>query len=314
MIENLVIREFNRNSYYDDLVEDYFRRGNVDKVMAQNPGSGVSFAGLHRELTNRGIIKSTRGSGALSIKHALYFFWRVVEEKLNLESLYRNLPPSVKKGLSIPHIHRVWQNLAFIDTPNDKVRRFGTMLVIHPEGNNDLVLVGRDVSAPSDKYGKKFGALTFPMGFTFRNSLREGALRILQQEVATPWAIEGKLSPNGDLANLLVPRDAGPFMELNIVDVRVRAHELNIPPSLCTLNHFGSYKLTEYKWMPIAEIAGYDPDNSLFRSGVVDVARGYLKFPGSKTHANSTLNSRLHELFGLDQFRKTVWARSFGND
>ncbi|OGM04899.1 hypothetical protein A2715_04590 [Candidatus Woesebacteria bacterium RIFCSPHIGHO2_01_FULL_39_32] len=306
-------QETKGSSYYDPFVWAYFKLGSVDTVIRLHPQHGVSFAELHRELDKRGIIK-LKGYNS-GMKHAFYFFQEIVSSKLPIERLYKSMPPSLKEKVSFPTLHRIWQNLAFTDTPEEEIRRFGTMLVIQPEGNEDVVLVGRDVSPPNDKYGKKFGAWTFPMGFSSKGIPREGALRIFQQEVATPWAVNGFLSARGSLMGLILPEDRLPFMRLNIADVGVNAFQITLPRELCDLDNLDSFKLTDYRWTEVSELALQSPEDPIYRSGVVDVARKYLNLLSYREERlpicqNSTLNSRLRELFVLPVFKQTVWART----
>src|SRR3989344_5762626 len=147
-------REAKINPFYDPYVLEYLGVGSVDKVILNHQGEGVTFAELHRQLDERGIVK-LRGPN-LGMKHIFQILWEVANSQLPVERSYKSMPLSAKARISFVSLHRVWQNLSFSTTPDDEVRRFGSMLVVRPEGNEDHLLVANDISAPSDKYGKKF--------------------------------------------------------------------------------------------------------------------------------------------------------------
>ena len=266
--------EFERQ-LQDRLVTQYFQHDSVNEVMRLNPNSGISYAYLQRELDRRGIIKKP-GVRGKSLPYALFFFAQMVLNKLPLERLYKEyMPPSFRERMSIVTLHRIYENLVEEQTKEEDVRRYGTVLVITPEDRDDLVMVGKDVSPPSDKYGKRFGATTLPIGFSTKYKPRLGALRVFQQEVATQWAIDSRLGPNGDIATEVLPPHQRPFGIINIVDVRVRAFHIRLPRDYCSLNNFSSFKLRDYQWMPVSKLSCTDPDNPGLRAGIVDVVSTY---------------------------------------
>lgn len=294
--------ELRGGRFYDQWVMKYFELGSVDMVVRQHPLEGVSTSELHRQLNERGVVK-LRGPNT-GMKNAFLLLWEILNERLSIESVYKSMPASIQEGMSIETLHRIWQNLAFADTQENKVRRFGTMLLIHPESKDNLLLVGRDVSPPSDRYGKRFGAWTFPMGFRPKGNTRLGALRILQQEVATPLAVRGMLSPDSDMARQVVPEGIRPLMKLNIADVRVDVVSLSAPERVMSFDGFGSScKLTDFQWVPVSTLARELPDDPFYRSGVIDAARGYLGILHEEEkpfiNMDSTLNYRLQQAFAL---------------
>jgi hypothetical protein len=297
MTERLTLQTEFEPHLRDKLVAQYFQCDSVNEVMNRNPNCGVSFADLHRELDKRGVVKK-RGAKGSSLPYALFFFAQMVVSKLPLERLYREyMPPSFKEKVSTQTLHRISQNLIRVGS-EENIRRYGTALVITPEGNDNLVLVGNDVSPPNDKYGKKFGASTIPIGFTSRGKRRMGAVRIFQQEVAALEAIEGLLKPEGELASQIIPYESEPFMQLDITDVRVNVFHIRLPREFTNASSFSSYKLKDYKWMDIGNVSRIDPDDPDFRAGVVDIVSTYESTLEIKTSdfpimRTSFLNERL---------------------
>lgn len=265
----------------NNLVTQYFQSGSVDQVMRLNPSSGVSYAELHRELDRRGIVK-LKGTGRTSLAHAIFFFSSLLNEKIPLQELYkRHMPPSFKDSISIETLHRIHsyirkQLVEGLDKEKrQKHRRYGSALLItHPQ-NEELVLIADDVSPPNDRYGKRYGAVTIPIGFSNKNKYEEGIMRIFQQEVATPFAINGLLRPDSDVTSKVLPKNPRPFNYIDIANVRVATYVIALPEELSDLSMLSSFKLKNYRWVSAYEISAISPSDPSVRSGVTDIVSTY---------------------------------------
>jgi len=240
------------------IISDYLAYGSVDKVFEANGYElPISYPGFHHLLNRWGIVKAAGPNTKWS--EVLAFFNRMVIEKLPLESLYRKMPPSFSTSVST--LHRVLRHVK-----SGLVRRAGTALVICPEGRDDVFLVGSDVAVPRLEYGKAYGAVTPPMGFSKRGEdARVRILRLLQQEVYAHDAVERRM-PEIKL------EEASKLASVDVCDTRVDVYRLELPVQLCGLDRFSSRKLTNFQFVGLADLEELE-GRSMLRAGVLEFAR-----------------------------------------
>src|SRR3972149_4019713 len=91
--------EFNRF-----IVSEYLRYGSVDEVFKHNDYKlPISYPGVQRLLDKWGIVKAAGPNTRLSGPPA--FLSQLSNEKVPLETLYRNMPPSFKTSMG--RLHRI---------------------------------------------------------------------------------------------------------------------------------------------------------------------------------------------------------------
>lgn len=269
--------------FYKPLIISYLKYGSVDKVFGklyQNPG--VSYPHFHRILKQWGIVKSAGPQSRLT--EAVFFLTYLAKNKLPLQALYRTMPPSLK--ISAVTLHRI---LSYVK--RGLTRRHATALVVSPEDQPKMALIGQDISIPRPEIGKPYGALSLPMTFSKRTeSARSSVLRVIQQEVAS------NLTLNRLLPIDLVPNNLRTLLTIDIADVRVKVYQIFVPKNLIT--SLNSYKLTNLTFISLDELAGNVSLESRFRAGVPEIARGFIEIKGMgeseiTPHYYSLLNQRL---------------------
>jgi hypothetical protein len=155
----------------------------------------------------------------------------------------------------------------------ETIRRVGTALVISPQGNPNLVLVGNDVSTPRPELGKLYGSISLPMGYSSRTETSfNSILRILQQEVFTNLVIENKFTVS------VIPMNPIPFMYLDIADVRVAVYKLDFSRNLARIENFSSFKITNYKFIHTSELLEQCSKDHRFRAGIKEIILGYTEY------------------------------------
>ena len=246
--------------FYKPLVASYLKYGSVDKVFTDFAhDTGVSYPHFHRILKRWGIIKSAGPQSRLA--EAVYFLTALAKDNLPLETLYKTMPPSLQ--ISAVTLHRI---LSYVK--RGLTRRRGTALIVSPESNPTLALIGRDISTPRPEIGKPFGSLSLPMTYSKRTeSAQDSILRVLQQEVAATLSVARRLPS-------LIPDDPKVVVMIDIADVRVRTYQVIVPNRL--IEKLDSYKLTDLTFMPLSQIAANAGLESSFRAGVPEIAAGLL--------------------------------------
>ena len=248
------------------LVREYFMCGTVDEVLRKHSyGLPISYANYQRILNKWGIVKTAGPNSKIS--EILDFLTKLVEKNVPFEYLYKNMPPSFKTSAAT--IYRI---LSYIK--EGVTRRIATGLIITPSQSKKKILVGEDVSKPRIELGKPFGSVSIPMGFSRKIDTREEAiLRVLQQEVFTEFAIEGKLPD-------IIPIRPKPFMFLDIADVRVEIFHIRLLKKFSKLGNFSSYKLTGFKYLDIEDTKKMEKERQKFRVGVFEAISGFRKYQG----------------------------------
>jgi hypothetical protein len=241
------------------LVEEYLKHGSVDEVLRiHRYGIPISYAGYQRVLDRWEIVKAAGPNSRFA--EVLGFLSRLVEEKVPLERLYKNLPSSFQTSMST--MHRV---LGYVK--RGVTRRVGTALLVTPDDSLDQILVGNDVSTPRLELGKPYGAISLPMGFSRkRDSVGRRVVRVLQQEVLTQPTI-GRRFPGE-----LVSADLHPFMYIDVADVSVGVFHLPTPPQLT--EELSSFKLENLRFVSLVDLQAGLPNDNL-RAGVQEIAHGY---------------------------------------
>lgn len=272
----------NEIEFYKPLIALYLKYGSVDQVFASKyQNTGVSYPHFHRILKEWGIVKSAGPQSRLA--EAIFFLTALAKEKLPLEALYKTMPASLR--ISAVTLHRI---LSYVK--RGLTRRHGTALLISPESDPGIILVGRDIGTPRPEIGKPYGSLSLPMTYAKGNeSEHDSVLRTLQQEVATDLTVNLKQPEN------LVPDEPHYCLSIDIADVRVRVYRLLVPDSL--VGSLNSYKLSDLTFSPIDYVAEQSDFGSHFRTGVPEICRAYLEVEAAKTstipHVDSALNQRL---------------------
>ena len=171
------------------------------------------------------------------------------------------MPPSLQ--ISAVTLHRI---LSYVK--RGLTRRHGTALIVSPESDPTVALIGRDISSPRPELGKPFGSLSLPMTYSKRTeSAQDSILRVLQQEVAATLSVARRLPS-------LIPADPKILVIVDIADVRVHTHQIIIPDNL--IDKLDSYKLTDLTFVPLTEIAASVGLDSGYRAGVPEIAAGLL--------------------------------------
>lgn len=267
--------------FYKPLIASYLKYGSVDKVFTDFAhDTGVSYPHFHRILKQWGIVKSAGPQSRFA--EAVYFLTALTKQNLPLETLYKTMPASLQ--ISAVTLHRI---LSYVK--RGLVRRRGTALIVSPQSDPSLVLIGRDISSPRPELGKPFGSYSLPMTYSKRTeSVHDSILRVIQQEVASSLSLE-RLFPT------LIPADPKIAVMIDIADVRVRTYQITIPDSL--ISKLDSYKLTDLTFMSLTEIASNDSFEGNFRVGVPEIAQGILETrksnEGNVPHLWSNLNKKL---------------------
>ena len=267
--------------FYQPLVASYLKYGSVDKVFTDFAhDTGVSYPHFHRILKQWGIIKSAGPQSRLA--EAVYFLTALAKDNLPLETLYKTMPPSLQ--ISAVTLHRI---LSYVK--RGLTRRHGTALIVSPESDPTVALIGRDISSPRPELGKPFGSYSLPMTYSKRTeSAHDSILRVLQQEVAATLSVARNLPP-------LIPNDPKVVVMIDIADVRVRTYQVIVPNHL--FEKLDSYKLADLTFVPLTEIAASVGLDSGYRAGVPEIAAGLLaKAPSdfdAPLHLGSVLNQKL---------------------
>lgn len=264
MVEMNVSPEERERKFEEFIVKEYLKYGSVDAVFSRNNYDlPISYPGVHRVINKWGIIKSTGPNSKLS--EMVCFLTCLSKEKVPIEKMYRMMPLSFKTSLAT--MHRVVHNVK-----EGVVRRFGTALIISPEENNELVLIGNDISTPRVEYGKPFGSISLPMTFSKNEEPKKNSiLRVLQQEVFTENVI------NQNFPNEVVPTNPKPFMLIDIADVRVNVFNLLIKKEIFRNLKFSSFKLENLRFAHFLDLAYPNGNGDLLRAGIIDIVQGYQK-------------------------------------
>jgi hypothetical protein len=260
-------------AFYRFIVAEYLKYGSVDEVFKRNDYNlPISYPGVHHLLDRWGIVKAAGPNTRIS--EAITFLSCLAQEKIPLETLYRQMPHIFQTSMGT--LHRI---LTYVRS--ETIRRIGAALVLSPQNNPEKVLIGNDISPISRTYlGKKYGDISLPMTYASRDEARETSiLRILQQEVFTQNTI------NKDRRFYsIIPYRPQPFMFLDIADVRVAVYQILLPEEFSSLKSFSSFKIEDYLFISVQELAA---GNRSFRAGIQEIGRGYLRY----------LNRKMEEVF-----------------
>lgn len=283
--------------FYKFIVSEYLRYGSVDEVFKANHSDiPISYPGVHHLLDRWGIVKAAGPNTSLA--ESISFLVRLVEDKIPLERLYKEMPPSFSPSMATLHrMYRDVKNQVKKKIEERTPRRTGTALVIALEYNEETVLAGRDVSPPKPFMGT-FGSLSLPMGYSKKNEEGETSiLRVLQQEVFTKNAIDQNMPD-------VVEKNPKPFMYVDIADVRVAVYRIILPSEYSDESLFFSHKLKKHQFVPVSGFSLDDLGGSKYRTGVVEIVLGYRSYLNSlrenknprPIYASSYLNLGLRSL------------------
>ncbi|KKQ01559.1 MAG: hypothetical protein US11_C0006G0001 [Candidatus Roizmanbacteria bacterium GW2011_GWA2_36_23] len=278
-----------RNEYemnhIKQLINFYLKYGSVEEAMKrESERVFVSQASYHRILDQFGIVKS---AGRYDPFHeTISFLMRMTLEKIPHAYLYNEMPYDFENSF-------LNLNLVIRAVRKGLVTKTGAALVITPEGSNNSVLIGEEISSRS-AYKKKVGDMTVPMGFAKQGEpLYFSLLRLLQQEVSNPLAVNGQLAPYGEIAQRIIEHEPNPFMYLDIADVRVAVCHLVLPEELCNANIISSHRLLNHRFMSGSTIAG-NSDNPRIRAGIPEIMETFVQTEGRPVFAPPVRISRLN--------------------
>ena len=262
MSEKNISPEEREQRFLAHLVAEYLKYGSVDEVYkAHKYDIPISYPGFQRVLDRWGIVKAAGPNSKLS--EALSFFVHLAKEQIPLETLYKRMPPSFQT--SIGTLHRI---LSYMK--EGVTRRVGTALVITPYKKPDHILVANDISTPRVEFGKPFGSVSIPMGFSKKRDTKQKAiLRVLQQEVFAKQAIAQNMPME------IITKDTEPFMYLDAADVRVSIYHLRLPKELSSSKCFSSFKLENHRFLSIKNIIKGDTEH--LRVGLIETVLGYQR-------------------------------------
>lgn len=246
------------------IVAEYLKYGSVDEIFRRNNYDlPISYSEVHRLIKKWGIIKSAGPNSILA--EAITFLTLLSRDKVPLESLYKRLPPSFKTSMGTMHrlLHNIKEGI---------IRRVGTALVISPDRDQNLVLVGNDVSTPRLKLGKPFGSTTLPMGYSKEDeNPQDSILRVLQGEVFTRMAVKQTLPSE------IISPSSKPFLYIDIADIRISVYHLVLPENLSNPDQFASFKVQNHRYLRVLELANGGEEYN-FRAGIREIGVGYQKY------------------------------------
>ncbi len=248
------------DNFKKNLVREYLKHESVDEVFKIHKFNlPISYSGYQRVLDKWGIIKSVGPNSKIS--ETLSFLYLLSKERIPLERLYKKIP--INFETSIPTLHRIVNYVK-----KGIIRRYATAIIITKNGNKNSILVGEDISTPKLSLGKKYGAISLPMGFSKKDeSNKDSILRVLQKEVFTNLAVEKNI-PN------IIPFDPRPFMQIDAADIRLSVYLIKLPKNLSNKKSFSSYKLINFDFINIKKIKN---ENNL-RAGINEIINYYTDF------------------------------------
>lgn len=267
-----------------ELVWDYLHCGSVEAMSDRHP---FSPAQIHRILDEYGVIKSV-GRNKSSLGLALYFFTRLVQTKLPLETLYHSyMTGRFRERISKSTLHRILYRIK-----QGLIHSYGTALVITPAGEPDLVLVGNDMTIPDSRIQKQQGALSTPMCYAqWGEQIEETVARVLQQEVL------GRTVVNREFEDIFNRLSYQKITTLKIADVEADVWHLELPRIF--IDRLSSPKLQNLRFVEVGELARQKPVNFLVRPGVVEMAAAYLSYVNYEGRQNFTWDCSLNEQLAL---------------
>ncbi|OGM13451.1 hypothetical protein A2V80_00525 [Candidatus Woesebacteria bacterium RBG_16_39_8b] len=260
------------------IVADYLTHGSVDEVFtAHRYDLPISYPGVHRILNRWGIVKSAGPNTRLA--ESLAFFTRLLEERIPLERLYKQMPPNFMTSMAT--LHRIYGHIKKQVKKELEQRsplRYGTALIVSPQDDGYKILTGLDVSPPKLDLGKQYGSVSLPMGFSKKSKDHSGkgeepttsVLRVMQQEVFAQETVDQRFPYE------IIPRNPNPMMYLDIADVRVAVYRINLPPKYSDISSFSSFKLQDFQYVDADALAGCSASDVHIRMGVIDIAQGFL--------------------------------------
>ena len=249
------------------LIANYLKYGSVEAVFSayswQIPFSVPEY---HRRVKKAGIVKGD-GRSNKSIASALYIFLqRALAPDLSLEKIYRSMPIKLRDA-RLSSIYRIYDSIL-----RGKTRRLAVGAVISPEYDPRQVLVA-DETMTQISSAKTQGQATIPFGFASRRqSFDNTVLRVLQREFSSDLALSGDLVIGGELSNRLIPKDSKPFLELQILDVRVLAANIILPEEFCDLSCCTSFTVKNHRFVRLEQLL----DGSInLRTGMGEIFQVY---------------------------------------
>lgn len=265
------------DKFEQKIVEDYLRHGSVDEIFRVNHYDlPVSYPGVYHILNRWGVVRAT-GRANTPLTENIGFLVRLVEEKIPLETLYRQMPSTFTPSMTTLHtVYRKVKKEVKKQVEKRDMRRVGSALVVTPKDNPHIFLVGRDVSPPSLDVGKPYGAISLPMGFSKKGEGKKAVVRILQQEVFSRLLLDRK-DEFHELAEALT-KEVSPFMFLDIADIRVSVYHLTLPSEYIDVENFSSFKLKNYRYLGVEDIIEISREKNLLREGIFEIATGYADY------------------------------------
>lgn len=253
-------------------IAQYLKYGSVEEVYkAHRWDIRIPVASYHRLVKRFGIVKSS-GRREVSLSEMLYFFaHKALTPSVGIETLYSQMPPSFQTSLAT--LHRIYKSIV-----NKKPTRVATALFIHDRRNQKQILLGEE-NITARRFGRTRGDLSVPMCFAQDGeSNAQSVLRVLQQEVLAPMAIQKTIPEFPDLI---------PFAYFDILDVRVALYELSLPSGVT----LGSYKLANLHFENTSKIFAKE---RAIRTGVKQMIEAYQEFKLNPAYGPKAVISKIN--------------------
>lgn len=275
----------------------YLKHGSVESVLTEfNYSLPISVAEYHRLVRRYGIVKGD-GRGNTSVAETLYIFLhRALEPTQSLEKLYHSVPPTVravKTFPALPTIYRVYDSVL-----KGVTRRMAVGAIITPSFSDEYVLVADEMESKLSS-AKQKGDCTVPFGFASKNQpIENGLLRVLQREFSSDLALEGKLTLEKDgkfnnFSRALIPDGIEPFLEFQILDIKLHMCHIKLPPELDDLSACSSFTVRDHRFMPLSELI--NNEQIPMRIGMREVLSYYKKTLENPSQEPSFATSYLNQ-------------------
>ena len=271
----------------------YLEFGSIEQILDTLSDLPISVAEYYRAIDRVGIVKG-EGRTSTSLAQTLYIFWqRALEPNLTFKQIYLSIPLSTRASRTFPSLNTIYR--IYDSVKKRKTTRLGVGVVISKDWNNTSVLVA-DEKFGSNLHGRVSGNTTIPFGFVCKKlPFEKSVLRILQREFSTELALQGRLvldaqrSLNSFSRNL-IPENIRPFMEIDVLDIKVQIAHIRLPMELCDLSHASSFAVDNHRFDGVDNLLS----NNNLRPGMEEVLLGYSKYLFEKDYVPIYTESQLN--------------------
>lgn len=262
----------------------YLKHGSVDSALDSSLGRlPISVAEYHRLVRRSGIVKGNSGRRNGSFAQELYvFLHRALKPKASLEKIFFGIPLSSRKARMPQNYYRIYDHIIRGDP-----RRLAVGAIITPEDNPTQILI-TDERETVLSSAKTKGQATIPFGFASRkfkgkHKFDQSLLRVLQREFSSDLALRGQLALEKEdekeewklkpFARRLIPEGTAPFLEFEILDIKLLIAHIRLPRELCDLSVCSSYTVQNHRFEPLSDLVNGNSNN--LRPGIEEVLRYY---------------------------------------